>query len=44
MPGIARVGPDTAGATITGGSQSTVFFNGSVVTIMGDGILHRVPN
>lgn len=36
MPGIARVGVDTAGGTIIGGGQSTVFCNGSVVAVIGD--------
>ena len=49
MPGIARVGADSAGASITGGGQSTVYVNGALTTVLGDGIvphgpgLHGVP-
>lgn len=38
MPGIARVGVDTAGGTILGGGQSTVFVNGSLVAVIGDAV------
>ena len=36
MPGLARVGTDTAGGVIQGGGQSTVFCNGSLVAVIGD--------
>ena len=38
MPGIARVGVDTAGGTIQGGGQSTVFVNGSLAAVIGDSV------
>lgn len=38
MPGIARVGVDTAGGTILGGGQSTVFVNGSLAAVIGDAV------
>lgn len=38
MTGISRVGVDTAGGTILGGGQSTVFCNGSVVAVIGDAV------
>ena len=36
MPGLSRVGTDTAGGVIQGGGQSTVFCNGSLVAVIGD--------
>jgi len=38
MPGIARVGVDSAGGTILGGGQSTVFCNGSLIAVLGDAV------
>lgn len=38
MPGIARVGVDTAGGTILGGGQSSVFCNGSLVAVLNDAV------
>ena len=39
MPAIARVGVDTVGGgVITGGGQSTVFCNGSLVAVVGDAV------
>ena len=38
MPGLARVGVDTAGGVIQGGGQSTVFCNGSLVAVIGDAV------
>ena len=38
MPGIARVGLDTAGGTILGGGQSTVYVNNQLVAVIGDAV------
>lgn len=38
MGGIARVGVDTAGGTITGNLAPTVFVNGSPVAVIGAAI------
>lgn len=38
MPGVARVGVDTAGGTILGGGQSSVYCNGSLVAVLGDAV------
>ena len=38
MPGIARVGVDSAGGIILGGGQSTVFVNGSLAAVIGDAV------
>ena len=38
MPGIARVGQDTAGGLINGGGQSTVFVNGKLAAVIGDAV------
>ena len=38
MPGIARVGTDSAGGTITGGGQSTVYVNGALAAVLGDAV------
>lgn len=38
MPGIARVGVDSAGGIITGGGQSTVYANGALVAVLGDAV------
>lgn len=43
MPGIARVGIDTAGGTILGGGQSTVFVNGALVAVLGDAVQGHGP-
>ena len=36
MPGVSRVGVDTAAGTITGPGASSVFANGSKVSLIGD--------
>lgn len=38
MPGIARVGVDTAGGTILGGGQSSVYVNGALAAVIGDAV------
>ena len=38
MPGIARVGLDTAGGTILGGGQSTVYVNNRLAAVIGDAV------
>jgi len=38
MPGISRVNVDTAGGTITGPGASSVFVNGSKVSLQGDSV------
>jgi len=38
MPGISRVGTDTAGGTITGPGSSTVFVNGDKASLIGDAV------
>lgn len=38
MPGIARVGVDSAGGAITGGGQSTVYVNGALAAVLGDSV------
>lgn len=43
MPGVSRVGVDTAGGTITGPGASTVFANGSKVSIKGDSVQAHSP-
>lgn len=44
MPGIARVGVDSAGGTILGGGQSTVYVNGSLAAVIGDAVAgHGLP-
>ena len=35
---LARVGVDSAGGVITGGGQSTVYCNGSLVAVIGDAV------
>jgi uncharacterized Zn-binding protein involved in type VI secretion len=35
MPGIARVGVDTAGGTLLQGSNSHVYVNGALVEVLG---------
>lgn len=44
MPGIARVGVDTAGGTIVGGGQSTVYANGALVAVLGDAVAPHGPS
>ena len=36
MPGICRVGIDTAGGVILGGGQNFVYANGALVSVDGD--------
>lgn len=43
MSGISRVGVDTAGGTINGGGQSTVYCNGSLVAVIGDAVAGHGP-
>ena len=44
MPGVARVGQDTAGGTQLGSQAPTVFVNGSVIVVLGDLVAaHGVP-
>jgi uncharacterized Zn-binding protein involved in type VI secretion len=44
MPGIARVGIDSAGGTILGGGQSTVYCNGALIAVLGDAVAgHGLP-
>ena len=44
MPGVARLGIDTAGGTILGGGQSFVFCNGALVALIGDAVQgHGLP-
>jgi len=38
MPGIARVGIDSAGGVITGGMQGLVTINGAPVSVVGDDV------
>lgn len=38
MPGVSRVGTDTAGGTILGPGASTVFVNGDKVSLIGDSV------
>ena len=44
MPGIARVGVDSAGGIITGGGQSTVYCNGALVAVLGDAVAPHGPS
>ena len=43
MPGIARVGIDTAGGTILGGGQSSVYVNGALAAVIGDAVAGHGP-
>jgi len=44
MPGVARVGIDTAGGVILGGGNSHVYCNGALVVVLGDAVAgHGVP-
>tara|TARA_A100001015_G_C14488672_1_gene518357 strand:- start:201 stop:467 length:267 start_codon:yes stop_codon:yes gene_type:complete len=43
MPGVSRVGVDTAAGTITGPGASTVFVNGSKVSLIGDSVAAHSP-
>lgn len=38
MPGVSRVGVDSAGGTITGPGISSVIVNGSPVSVIGDSV------
>ncbi len=44
MPGVARVGVDSAGGTITGGGQSFCYINGALEAVVGDAIAPHPPN
>lgn len=43
MPGMSRVGTDSAGGTILGGGQSSVYCNGSLVAVIGDSVSGHGP-
>ena len=43
MPGIARVGIDSAGGTITGGGQSSVYVDGALAAVLGDAVAPHGP-
>lgn len=44
MPGIARVGIDTAGGLILGGGNATVHCDGALVAVLGDAVApHGLP-
>lgn len=43
MPGIARVGQDTAGGTITGNLAPTVFVNGKPIAVKGAAVAGHGP-
>ena len=43
MPGVSRVGADSAGGTITGGGQSWVKIDGNPVALVGDGVAPHPP-
>ena len=44
MPGVSRVGVDTAGGIITGPGEPTVLVNGSPVSVIGDSVApHGLP-
>jgi len=43
MPGVSRVGTDTAGGIITGPGSSTVFVNGDKVSLIGDSVASHDP-
>jgi uncharacterized Zn-binding protein involved in type VI secretion len=44
MPGISRVGVDSAGGTITGNLAPTVFVNGSPIAVTGAAVAgHGLP-
>ncbi len=38
MPGIARVGQDSAGGMILNGGNGSVFANGTIVAVRGSGV------
>lgn len=41
MPGIARVGVDTAGGLILGGGNSTVYIDGALAAVIGDAVTYH---
>lgn len=43
MPGVARVGVDVAGGTITGNLAPTVFVNGAPVAVLGAAVAPHGP-
>ena len=43
MPGVARVGSDTAGGTQLGGGQDWVKIDGDPVVLIGDGVASHAP-
>lgn len=43
MPGIARVGVDSAGGIILGGGQSTLYVNGALAAVVGDSVTPHGP-
>ncbi len=38
MPGISRLGQDSAGGTILSGGNGSVFANGTIVAVRGSGV------
>ena len=43
MPGVSRVGADTAGGTIIGNLVPTVFVNGSPIAVQGAAVASHPP-
>ena len=43
MPGVARVGSDTAGGTQLGGGQGWVKIDGDLVVVVGDAVASHAP-
>lgn len=43
MPGVARVGVDSAGGIITGPGIPTVLINGAPCSVIGDGVASHAP-
>ena len=43
MPGVALVGVDAAGGTITGQLQSRVFVSGAAIAVVGDPVAPHGP-
>lgn len=43
MPGVARVGIDTAGGTITGGGQGFCHIDGAPEAVVGDAVAPHLP-
>ena len=43
MPGVARVGTDSAGGTQLGGGQNFVRIDGALVVVVGDAVAGHAP-